>query len=262
MGRHYDHAGDGYAIRAIDSLSKMPDGLYRSKSMMVTTDGNELVITRSRKTSTMTITAVEDSRVAFRNLNNGFYLDHYFAMSDEVNKLYPLNHHSFRNGYYTWDSLENKDIDYQQFRNFALQHIGSIRDSIKTINDQYVALTNYLVENLPTMQYDVLRDSIMKLPTGFKPYSKYFGKIVTQVALLKPDYFLRLAEEDPANRDFIFREVMDDDETAESLKRVDGRSEIKKEFFNQRKESKTFPYRVFGMYAIFIGLLALLIASQ
>jgi hypothetical protein len=43
---------------------------------------------------------------------------------------------------------------------------------------------------------------------------------------------------------------------------VQGYDDLKKEFFKDYKYGKTMPYRIFGTYAIFAGLLTWLIIAQ
>jgi ATP-dependent RNA circularization protein (DNA/RNA ligase family) len=130
-------------------------------------------------------------------LNNAYYLDHYFKMAHELNRSYPLNYHSFRNGFYSWEHIQNKEKDYRQFREIANVLLKGIKDSISLIQDNHVATTNYLIQNMNTVNYSTLKDSLTKLPPDYKSKSWYYGTVINEVAKQQPAYFFKLAEDFP-----------------------------------------------------------------
>lgn len=236
MGGYLDKAGEGYSLRSTDTLFRQTDGTYTGNNIQIATESNKLyLVTESKKTKKFLLETVESLNAANHNLNNAYYLDHYFKMSDELNKMYPLNHHSFRNGFYAWEALPNKDIDYLQFRDFANKRLKEIQDSISKIQDSYVALSNYIIQNIKTLHYDVLRDSLTKLPAEYKSLSWYYGTVINEVARQRPEYFFKLAEDFPANRHLIFFAPENNKDVIAGLRAVEGHDEIKKAFFKGKK---------------------------
>lgn len=263
MGSYFDKAGTGYSIRKTDTLIKQPDGTYLGKTTKIIRDNNKFyLVTENKKTKKFNIDTVKTLSVVNNNLNNAYYLDNYFKISDELNKSYPLNHHTFRNGFYTWKELQNKEIDYLQFREFANKWLKEKKDSIIILQDSHVAQTNYIIQNIKTFDYKTLRDSLTKLPAEYRNLSWYYGTVINEVAKQRPDYFFRLAEDFPNNRSIIFIAVEDNKEVIQGLRDVQGHNEIKEEFFKDRRFGKTMPYRILGIYAVIVGLLTWLIVSQ
>jgi hypothetical protein len=263
MGKYMDKAGMGYSIIKTDTLARQPDGTYSGNGSRITRENNRLyLITQLKKTRKLPIDTVRSLAVFNNNLNNAYYLDSYFRMSRELNQSYPLNHHSFRNGYRTWNELLNKETDHLQFREFADNHIMNTRDSIGQLQDRYTALTNYIVQNISTLDYTTLKDSLVKLPAEYAYQSSYYRTVINAAATQKPEFFFRLAEEFPANRQLIFSSVENDKELFSRMKAVEGHDKIKKEFFRERKYEKSIPYKVIGAYAALAGLITLLIVTQ
>ncbi len=263
IGSYLDKAGTGYSIRNTDTLTRQPANNYVGKATKLINENNKsYLITELKKTKTFLLDPVKNLEVVNSNLNNAYYLDNYFKMSDELNKTYPLNHHSFRNGFSTWEKLLNKEVDYLQFREFAIKQLKEIKDSIGYLQERYTKLTNYVIQNAGTIAYDTLKDSLMKLPADYRSLSGYYGTIINVVAKQRPGYFFKLAEDFPNNRGLIFSAVEDNKEVVQGLKYVDGHNEIKKELFKDRSFGRTMPYRILGTYIIIGGLLTWLILSQ
>jgi len=263
MGRYLDKAGSGYSIRKTDTLVRQPDGVYLGNYNKVIEDNKRVyLIAQNKKTKTFILDTPANVTNVHTNLNNAYYLDNFFSMCDELNKTYPLNHYSFRNGFYTWKELQNKESDHFQFETFANTRLKNIKDSISYKQNQYVALTNSLIQNIKTIDYNFLKDSLAKLPADFRSTSWYYGTVINEVSKQKPEYFFGLAEDFPNNRDVIFMAVEDNKQVIQNLKKVETHREIKKEFFKDRKFEKMMPYKIVGTYTIVIGLITLLIATQ
>lgn len=263
IGNYFDKAGTGYIVEQTDTLSRQIDGAYLGKQTKIIFEGNRCyLLTQSKKAKRVPLDTVKSLNVVNNKLNNAYYLERYFRMSDELNKSYSLNHHTFRNGFYTWEKLQNKEIDYLQFREFATFRLKQIKDSISKVQDRHTAVTNFLVRNVQTMDYNILKDSLMKLPAQYKNSSWYYGTVINEVAMKRPEYFFRIAEDFPNNRSLIFNAVYDNKEAILVLKEVEGYDEIKKKFFKDIRFGKTLPYRIFGTYAVIGGLLTWLIVSQ
>jgi hypothetical protein len=88
------------------------------------------------------------------------------------------------------------------------------------------------------------------------------SKVVNEVSKRRPEYFFRIAEDFPNNRNIIFTAVEDDKKVINALKLANGNEKIKKEFFKDYKFGKTMVYRVIGTYAVFTGLITWLIVAQ
>ena len=239
MGSYLDKAGSGYSIRSTDTLIRQSDGVYTGKNTKVFSE-NKIVFleTQNKKTKKFIVDTSANLTMVNTNLNNAYYLDNFFSMCDELNKTYPLNHYSFRNGFSFWRDLQNKESDHLLFRIFANNKLKDIKDSISSVQNQYVALTNNLIQNIKTIEYTILKDSLTKLPADFRGTSWYFGTVINEISKHRPDFFFRLAEDLPNNRNVIFTAVEDDKQVLQNLKDVENHNEIKEEFFKDRKFGK------------------------
>jgi len=263
MGRYYDKVGCGYSIRSTDTLIKQQKGFYLGDSNKVITESNRVyLITQYKKTKKFILDTITNIKILNTNLNNAYYLDHYFSMSYKLNKTYTLNHYSFRNGFYSWEKIPNKPLDHNQFKIYANKRLKEIEDSIISIQDHYVLLTNYLIQSIKTIDYKTLKDSLIKLPADFKGTSWYFGTVINEISNHRPDFFFKLAEDLPNNRDVIFSAVYDNKDVIQGLRAVENHAEIKKEFFKDRRFGKTLPYRIIGMYAVIIGIVTFIIINE
>lgn len=263
MGYYLDKAGAGFSIKGIDTIIRQHDGNFSGHDLKLVKEDNKFyLITNLKKSKKIFLEKVNDLDVVNNNLNNAYYLDRYFKISEKLNKQYPLNHHSFRDGFVTWKQLTNKSIDHITFRNFADWRLKVIEDSICEVQNSYVRLTNYLLHNLKTIDYSLLKDSLVKLPAEYKYRSWYYGTVVNQIAKQLPEYFFRLAEDFPDSRNIIFVSVEDSKEVIQSLKAVEGHADLKKAFFKDRRFNKAMPYKIIGAYAIVGGLIGLLIATN
>ncbi len=263
MGIYLDKAGRGSAIVSTDTLEKRTDGIYEGKHSRIVRENDQLyLITGDKKTVRRQLATSEHINVANNDLNNAYYLGQYFKMSDVLNKKYPLNHHSFREGFAGWRVLAGKETDHKQFRILADEQLKKLKDSICVVQDRRVELSGYLVQNVRSLDYGTLKDSLTQLPCEYRSQSWYFGTVVQRVAAERPEYFFRLAEDFPAHRNLIFHAAGNNREIIAALKNVEGHDVVKKAFFKERRSDKTMPYRVLGAYAIVGGLVALLIALK
>jgi hypothetical protein len=265
MGFYDDAAGRGYVINQTDTLAKQLNGTYYGRFKEIISENNKFyLVTKSKSKKKHYLEVVKASALSGinNNLNNAYYLDHYFKMAHELNRSYPLNHHSFRDGFYSWERIQNKEKDYLQFRELANVLLKSIKDSISLIQDSHGATTNYLVQNVNTVNYSILKDSLTKLPPDYKSKSWYYGTVINEVAKQQPTYFFKLAEDFPENRSLIFIAPDDSKDVLQALKMVEGHDKIKKEFLKDRRFRKTLIYRIIGVYAVVGGLVTWLIVSQ
>lgn len=264
MGSYLDVAGRGYSIAGTDTLFKQPDGSYTGRNSRIIREKDELyLVSTSRKTRKYRLNAVRDPNLANNNLNNAYYLGRYFAMSKELNNAYPLNHHTFRGGYYTWEALlkEEKEMSYLPFREWADKRLKEIKDSTSAAQDKYTRLTNHITQNIRQMDYAALKDSLSQLPAEYAGKSRYYGTVIDTVAVQQPEYFFRLAEDFPQHRSLIFWSGVHTKRAHAGLESVEGHDEMKKTFFKERKFNKAFPFYALGSAALGAGLLALIIIA-
>jgi frataxin-like iron-binding protein CyaY len=245
MGRYRDVGGSGDAISLTDTLQKQPDSSYSGKQFRIIIDRKgPILISKSKRNRQFWVFPSSDAKLANNRMNNAWYLNHYFDLSDTLNKAYPLNHHSFRQGFYTWAKLpeHEKNMPYLQFRSFADQRLKKIGDSISAAQDKYTRLTDYIVRNIRTLDYTALKDSLAQLPAEYPGKSQYFGIVINAVALQQPEYFFHLAEDMPQHRFLIFSNGVDNKQAFPRLARVEGHDEMKKAFLKERKTMRTMPY--------------------
>lgn len=269
MGSYLDKAGSGPAIRSKDTLTKQPDGsnvLYAGKRAKIIIENEKLYLliqtTPNKKVSKYILDTVGNTELVHTNLNNAYYLGNFFAMCDDLNKTYPLNHYSFRNGFYSWKGLNNKNIKHSDFTAITDIKLKAIKDSIAELQNQYTSLTNTLIQNIKTIDYNSLKDGLTKLPAEDRSTSQYFDTVIEEISIYRPEFFFKLAEDFPDKRHAIFWAVEDDKQVIKNLKAVEGHAEIKKKFFKERKFHKSAPYMAIIPYAALIGLVTLLVVTQ
>jgi hypothetical protein len=263
MGSYLDKAGTGYSIRRSDTLSMKPDRTYIGQATKVVIRDNVFaLLVQNKKAEQFALYKPADIAQVHMNLNNAYYLDNFFSLCKELNKTYPLYHSEFRNGFRSWKEIDNKVSDPVQFKIYADYQLRKMKDSISAVQDHYVLLTSWLIQNVGTIDYLPLKDSLAKLPAEYRSNSWYFGTVINEVSKQRPEYFFRLAEDFPDRRTIIFSAAEDNKQVMQSLKAVENHSEIKKQFFKERNFDKTMPYKTIGLYAIVAGLITFLIVRQ
>lgn len=258
MGSHFDIAGRGYSIWRTDTLQRQADGSYTGRNSHIIREKEALyLVSTFRKTRKFRLEPVKDSNLANNNMNNGYYLDHYIGLSVELNKTYPLNHFTFRGSYFTWKDLPDsvKEMDHLLFRSFADERLKYIKDSTSAAQEKYIRLTNYIVQNIRSIDYATLKDSLALLPAKYAGESKYFGMVIDSVAIRQPEYFFRLAEDLPEQRQLIFVCEDSNKKAIPGLKNVTGHDEMKKAFLKEVKTARFMPYGGFLSAALGAALL-------
>ena len=137
--------------------------------------------------------------------------------------------------------------------------LKEMRDSISQEQDKYVSVTNSLVQNIETIEYGSLKDSLDKLPSASSPNSKYFSAVINEVAKRRPDYFFRLAEDFPDKRSAIFNSVENNKQVIAGLKAVEGHKDAKREFFRSKKFDKHMPIRIIVTTLVAVGIIILVL---
>jgi hypothetical protein len=262
----------GYAIGNIDTLIRQSDGAYTGRQMKIIKKKDALyLIGESKKKKEMPLVNVADSASANAHLNNSYYLERYLEMSKEINNAFSLWNGSW-DRFSTWQSLNNKEINYRAFRTFADERIKLMKDSIVEEQNRCAVLMNYLIQNITTINYTALRDSVAKLLVNdsstyklvyqLQP-SAYFQKVIYQVAKEQPEFFFRLAEEYTSkDQYYIFNSTgAHDKNVLAKLKLVEGHGKIKKAFFKDIKFRKRMPFVAVGLaLAECVGLVLLFVA--
>ena len=263
MGNYLDKAGSGSSIRSTDTLTRKSDQsnvTYSGKRTRILNENGKLYLEiQGKKTSRYKLDSVTNSATANSNLNNAYYLDHFIALCDELNKSYPLDHYSFRTGFTMWNSLDHKEIPHAEFKTYADFHLRELKDSITHVQDQYVLFTNTLIQNIKTIEYDALKDSLKKLPSESNSTGKYFGTVINEVAKERPEFFFKLAEDHPEKRKAIFNGVVADKKTMAGLKLVENHKDIKREFFREKRFDKGKPIRIIATSAVAALIVILLL---
>lgn len=260
MGVYFDKAGSGSAIIKLDTLINNIENEFIGKTYSLFKENDNFIL-KTENSKKFNTEIVED-KTAYRTLNNAYFLKSYFDLSDSLNYKFPLNHYSFRNGYYAWNKLSNKDFNLEEFKKYTDLETQTIYDSIFNIQTRLTKTTNFITENVREASYSVLKDSISTLPITYRPQSGYFDKSVYQISKANPEYFYKLLQDFPASKNFIYSAIEKDNELVKQLKQVQGYDSLKKEFIKDYKYGKSMPYRVIGLYVVVGGLLAWLIISQ
>jgi hypothetical protein len=201
MGKYLDKAGIGSSIKKIDTLYLQPGNAYIGKEFKIETVNNRLYIrSLTGKTKGYELGIVENKKLALQDLNNAYFLDSYFAMSHRLNKKYQLNHFDFRNGFYSWEQIAEKNINYLEFRIIVDNLIKKTEDRVAKQQDQLVSRTKYLIDNVDKLTYTEFKDSISNIPAEFAYQSSYYKTVVSEVSKTKQEYVLALYKDFPENR--------------------------------------------------------------
>jgi hypothetical protein len=220
MASYLDKAGSGSSIRKADTLFLQSDKSYKGKEFKIENITSQLYITSltEKKSKKYKLNICENIKIASQDLNNAYYLDCYFAMSERLNKKYKLNHFSFRNGFYSWEKVANKEINYIEFRKIADNEIQKTEDSISKRQEQLLSQTKYLVDNIEKLTYAEFKDSISKIPAEFPYQSSYYRTTVSEISKIKQDYVFSLYKDFPNNRALIEFAVEKDKTLVKKLK--------------------------------------------
>jgi hypothetical protein len=223
MGKYLDKAGIGSSIKKTDTLFLQSDNSYKGKEFNIENINNQLYITslNGKKTKKYKLNILENREIAFKDLNNAYYLDNYFAMSRRLNQKYELNNFSFRNGFYSWEMFGNKEINYVAFRKIAGNELQKIEDSVSKRQEQLVTQTKFLIDKVDKISYSEFKDSISKIPAEYPYQSSYYRTVVSTISKSTPDYVISLYKDFPENRSLIMFAVEKDKAIIRKLKALD-----------------------------------------
>jgi hypothetical protein len=234
MGYMIDKAGTGYVLDSVYTITPQPgtSSYYYAdqRPALESKEGRQYVSFPGYKSKIKhsEVKTVDDLKDLNYKLNNGYWWKQFLKLSNEMNARYKWFHYTFRAGFPLWKSFTNQDIYYRDFMVFADNKIKILRDSI--IKAQLISsgTTEFLITNIPTIEYTVLKDSLFTLPDAYD--HKYFGQVVNEICLKRPELFFRLADDIPDKRSALFG-VFIDKEARRKLKQVQTDSPSKKFYF-------------------------------
>jgi hypothetical protein len=264
LGKWMDNAGEGYGIIFSDTIIKQTDSsnlLFQGKKTQLQRINGKLYLIENlnKKPKRIEVDTVGNTDLLNSKLNNAYWWDNFFRLSNEINSEFALYHYSFRNGFRLWQSFNNKLNPYTNFKTFTDRKIKLLRDSISIIQNYYTELTNNLISNISTIDYPLLKESLSKLPVDYKPESWYFGTVINAVCNTRPELFFKLAEDMSGQKDKIFRIVEYDKGTIKRLKEADTNSPLKAEFFKWKRDDKLLTVKMMTIPTALCGLLIYLL---
>ncbi len=265
LGRWMDKIDEGYLINYTDTLTKQnetSDYIFIGEKTKIQQGNNNKYVyfidKNPKRTKKHELTLVNDNKLAYKNLNNGYWFSSFLKLCDTINSLFPWQLY-YNSGFDFWSSFENKEIQHIKFRNFADTTIVNIKDSISKANTLYTIVTNNLLNNISTINYFALRDSLKILPIEYPGRSSYFGKVIKAISIYRPELVFKLADDMPERKSNIFVSIDKNKETINKLKLVETDSPAKAEFFKRRKEGRTENIRTLVYLSTFIGIVIYII---
>ncbi|MCU0444443.1 MAG: hypothetical protein MUE85_05945 [Microscillaceae bacterium] len=258
---HNPHTGlRGYSMHQIDTLIKQSNKTFIGKQLSISLENNQYYLSiksfnNSGKTKKLELETIKNMDEYRHNLNNAYYLNSYFKMYNELNKTYPLCSLNSSNAKRDWDNIPNKYIEHLQFKRLIDSQLSNIKDSIIAQQNNYVKITDYLINNIKTIEYSALKDSIAKLPTDYHNSFRYYETVIKEVAQHQPKYFFRIVEDFPKDEDFIFMVVDNDKPLIQQLNAVEGHNETKQRLKKFIRFGKRMNYMGIASYILVGGLL-------
>jgi hypothetical protein len=261
LGYNWNFRSFGQTIANADTLQKQPDSSYSGRYFRIIREKDrQYLLPMTGKKKKLQLNAASDTNLVNNRLNNAWHLDSYFMMCKRLDKRYPLNYLDRRVAYTTWFKLpeDEKNMPYLQFRVLADKRIKEMGDSISAIQEQYVRLTNDILENFSSWDYAALKNNLAQLPAVYMYPSRYYGTVIDTVILRRPEYFFRLAEDLPQHRSVIFYYGTDNRHTFSELMRVEGHDEAKRGLLKARRDERLSAYYAIGSTLVSVGLVTLL----
>lgn len=128
--------------------------------------------------------------VANNDLNSAYFMANFFIVEKQLEDQYPLANISWSDGFNWLRNMPFLEIDYIVFRGFADEYLKEMSDSVVRINDRYTANMNYLLENIETISYAELNDSLDVLYSVPYFYKKYVNRIAKELSKKRPEYYI------------------------------------------------------------------------
>lgn len=140
-----------------------------------------------------------------------------------------------------------------------------IKDRLHLIHDKYTPLTNNVISNIKTIDYNSLKDSLTKLPTLGDEWEPYFDVIIANVSKQRPNDFWKLAEDLPKYQGEIVGTGFVANNNNENIKRllaVEGHADAKNRFMNIRRTIASGKVAANSFMVVYPFVLAMKIAAQ
>lgn len=229
LGAWVDKGGSGFRLYAMDAIAHRPDP---GGAATVVQEGERVYLNyrESGKWKRLRMDTTVNEKEVYRKINNGYWWSRFPALAAEIGPLFPWIYFTWRNGFALWDSLPAKDLYYKDFQPYADRRLKEIRDSIIATQTPPTRLTQYLIQNIPAMEYAAIRDSFLLLPPYDYGRSRYMETVADQICLHRPELFFRLAEDLPYRRHELFSAVTKIGQTIKNLRAVQTGSPLKKQF--------------------------------
>jgi len=241
LGYILDKAGSGYYINFTDSMTRQAgsdDYNYTGKKTKLENEKDKQYLVfqdvfkhQAKRVELKTIAA--DKKI-YSAINNGYWWRSFISLTEDLNTAFSWNHYSFRNGFPLWDSFDNKEIHYKDFILFTDKKINMLRDSISAAETVRTGLTKNIIDNISTIPYSTLKESLLKLPYVYDG-SAYFRTVIEALCINRPEVFFRLAEELPDLKAHMFSAAGFNRKAVKKLKATETTSPLKKEFLKSRK---------------------------
>jgi hypothetical protein len=250
LGRWIDKGGSGYSIIYTDSITKQPetsDFLFAGDKATIQQADNKLyLVAQGRKSGRkMEIDTITDPGSVNTRINNAYWWSNFFRLCGDIDSVFRMYHYSFRTGFVLWNSFDNKEIYYKDFKVYADNKLKMIRDSIVAVQTPYLLLTDELIANMATIGYDSLKEKLVKLTTGDMHGTVYFGSVVNSVCNNRPELFFKLAEDMQDKKTMLF-DAVSDRKTIKKLTALPSDSPAKKEFLKAKKKDRAFTAKMIG----------------
>ena len=265
LGKVYDKGMYGLSINYIDTLAKQPgttEGFYTGKRTQLSQSGNKYYLkldkTGSKTNRPIELNLSDNIEKDYLEINKAYWMDAFVNLSTEINSQFSIQHYSFR-GYNHFDMGNQQLLPYEQFKILADKKINELRDSLVFKHSNYTSITNEVLDNFRTIDYGFLKERIEKLgktPDGFD----YFNVIIKKVSSEKPEWFYKLAEDIPSNKELMFASVYGSS-VVKKLKAVETDSPVKKEFLKYKRKDRRFTFEAIGISIMGAALLAFALLS-
>jgi hypothetical protein len=262
MGTYMHKGGSGKSITLTDTLLPLNLNEYKGKVYTLIRKDTSYTLSRDNGSSRYKAETEYDIKKVNRDLNNAYFLESHFKLCDRLATEFPLHHYSYVNAYWVWNDLRGKSMDHEKFMKRTDTIVTATYDSISRQQIAFTRTMNFILDHASSASYSTLKDSISTLPITWRVNDGYFDKAANHLSKTNPEYFYKLLQDFPQNKDLVYSSVSLDPQLVNQLKNVQGYDSEKKEFIKDRNYSKRMPYQIAGMYLLVAGVLTWLIVAQ
>jgi len=247
LSRVFDIGYGGLTINYIDTLVKQT-GItsYTGKRARLSQNGNKYSLIleklRSKKDRSVELNFSTSIEKDYREINRAYWMDAFVNLANEINTRFSWQHYSFR-GFHKYDHGNQDLLPYEEFKILADKKINELRDSLISKHSNYTSITNEVINNFGSIEYSVLKRSLENFVE--KQEYSYFNIILQKVCKERPEWFYKLAEDMPSNKELMFSSVYGSS-TVKKLKAVKTGSPVKKEFIKYKRKDRRFTFTAIG----------------